>query len=274
MNKNLILWIAAIVITLASAVYQRSTGPTYPVSGKVLVGDQQVDYKLIRTYGGPDNAEISIPEPTGNIQGTFRFKRLKSHDEWIEVAMVNMGGKLVAYVPHQPPAGKVEYQITLSDGTNQVQLTKDPVIIRFKGHVPAAVLIPHILFMFLAMLFATRTGIEAIVKGDRTFSQAVYTAAFLFLGGIILGPVVQKYAFGAYWTGWPMKGIFNFGDMTDNKTAVAMLFWILAVYMLWKNREKRGWALLAAIVLLLIYLIPHSMMGSEIDHTMQPPIGN
>jgi hypothetical protein len=43
--------------------------------------------------------------------------------------------------------------------------------------------------------------------------------------------------------------------------------------MLWKNREKRGWALVAAIVLMLIYFIPHSMMGSEIDHTIQPPAG-
>jgi hypothetical protein len=77
---------------------------------------------------------------------------------------------------------------------------------------------------------------------------------------------VQKYAFGAYWTGWPVGT-----DLTDNKTAVAFLLWVLAVYKLWKDREKRGWALVAAIVLLLIYLIPHSMMGSEIDHTIQTP---
>jgi hypothetical protein len=180
-----------------------------------------------------------------------------------------MGGKIVAYIPHQPPAGKVEYQITLTDGTNSVQLTDEPIIIRFKGHVPASVLIPHIIFMFLAMLFATRTGIEAIVKGDRTLSLSIYTSVFLLIGGLILGPIVQKYAFGAYWTGWPLGT-----DLTDNKTAVAFLAWVLAIYMLWKNREKRGWALAAAIILLLIYLIPHSMMGSEIDHTIQPPPGN
>jgi len=266
MKKNYILWIAAIIITLGSAIYQRSTGPTNPVKGKVQLGDQTVKYKLIRTYGGPDNAEISIDEPSGKIQGTFKYKRFKSFDEWSEVLMVNMGGKLVSYIPHQPPAGKVEYLITLSDGTNQVQLTEEPVVIRFKGHVPAGALIPHIIFMFFAMLFSTRAGIEAIVKGNRTFSLSIYTTILFLLGGLIFGPIVQKYAFGAYWTGWP------FGtDLTDNKTIVSFLFWVLAVYMLWKNREKRGWALVAAIVLMLIYFIPHSMMGSEIDHTIQPP---
>ena len=264
-----ILWIAAFLITITAAIYQRSTGPTNPVKGKVEIGGQTIKYKLIRTYGGPDNAVISIDEPTGKISGTFKFKRFKSHDEWTEVAMVNMGGKMVAYVPHQPPAGKVEYYITLTDGEKVVQITEEPVVMRFKGHVPAGVLIPHILFMFLAMFFATRTGIEAIVKGNSTFSLSIYTTVFLLIGGLILGPIVQKYAFGAYWTGWP------FGtDLTDNKTLGAFLFWVLAVYMLWKNREKRGWALLAAIILMLIYLIPHSTMGSEIDHTIQPPLGN
>ena len=266
MKKSYILWIAAFILTITSAIYQRTTGPTYPISGKVEVGNQTIKYKLIRTYGGPDNAEISINEPTGKITGTFKYKRFKSYDEWTEVVMVNMGGKLVAYVPHQPPAGKVEYYISLTDGKNVVQITEEPVVMRFKGHVPGVVLIPHILLMFLAMLFATRTGIEAVVKGNRTFSLSIYTSVFLLIGGLILGPIVQKFAFGAYWTGWPVGT-----DLTDNKTAVAFLLWVLAVYKLWKDREKRGWALVAAIVLLLIYLIPHSMMGSEIDHTIQTP---
>ena len=269
-NKNTyILWIAAFIITITAAIYQRSTGPTTPIKGKVEIGGQTVKFKLIRTYGGPDNAEISIVEPTGKIAGIFKYKRFKSHDDWTEVAMVNMGGKMVAYVPHQPPAGKVEYYITLTDGKSVVDLTDQAVVMRFKGHVPAGVLIPHIIFMFLAMFFATRTGIEAIVKGDSTFSLSVFTTVFLLIGGLILGPIVQKYAFGAYWTGWPWGT-----DLTDNKTAFAFLFWVIAVFQLWKNREKRGWALVAAIVLMLIYLIPHSAMGSEIDHTIQPPLGN
>jgi len=47
-----------------------------------------------------------------------------------------------------------------------------------------------------------------------------------------------------------MKGIFNFGDMTDNKTLVAGLGWIIAVIMLRKNHNARGWAIAAAIILL------------------------
>jgi hypothetical protein len=267
MLKNIIFWIITIVITLASVVYQRSTGPTYPLKGEATIGSETVKYKLLRSYDGPDNAEISIEEKSGKLNGTFSYKRYKSHDEWTETEMLHQGGKLVAYLPHQPPAGKVMYEITLSDGVNSVKITEKPVILRYKGAVPAGILIPHIILMFLAMLLSTRTGIEALTKGRHTFSFAVLTAVTLIGGGLILGPIVQKYAFGDYWTGWPAKGLFTFGDLTDNKTAIAFLFWPIAIYRLWKNKENRGWALVASIVMLLVYLIPHSTMGSEIDHT-------
>lgn len=263
--RNLIFWILAIVLTLTMVIYQRMTGPTYPISGKKVIGNETVKYKLIRTYGGSDDAEISIDDPNGNLEGTITYKRFKSFDSLTTVPMQHQGGKLVAHLPHQPPAGKVEYWVKLSDGTDEVTLSEEPVVIRFKGHVPDYILIPHILLMFLAMLFSTRTGIASIAKEKRTLRYSIITTVTLIGGGIILGPIVQKFAFGAYWTGWP------FGhDLTDNKTALALIFWLIAVYKLIKNPEKRGWALVAAIVMTLVYLIPHSVMGSEIDHTAQP----
>ncbi len=266
-NKNLIFWIITIIITLISVVYQRTTGPTYPLKGKATIGSETVKYKLLRSYGGPDNAEISINDPSGKLNGTFTYKRYNSHDEWTNVPMIHQGGKLVAYIPHQPPAGKVMYEITLAEGGNTQKITKEPVVLRFKGDVPAGILIPHIIMMFLAMLFSTRTGIEALTKGDKTLRLAVITTFLLIGGGLIFGPIVQKYAFGAYWTGWPMKGILKFGDLTDNKTGIAFVFWIIAIYRLWKSKENKSWALVAAVVMLLVYLIPHSTLGSELDHT-------
>lgn len=269
-KKNWIFWTLTIIITLVSVVYQRATGPTYPLKGKALIGNETISYKLLRSYGGPDNAEISIPEPGGRINGTFSFKRFKSHDEWTEVPMIHQGGKLVAYIPHQPPAGKVMYSITLSDGVTDVKLTEEPVVLRFKGHVPAGVLIPHIILMFLAMLLSTRTGIEALFNGSNTYKLALFTTISLIIGGLILGPMVQKHAFDAYWTGWPFKGLFNFGDMTDNKTAVAAIAWVLALVQARRNPPAKAWVIAAAVIMLLVYLIPHSMLGSEIDHTALP----
>jgi hypothetical protein len=90
-----------------------------------------------------------------------------------------------------------------------------------------------------------------------------HSSPFIFLGGLVFGPFVQKHAFGDYWTGWP------FGtDLTDNKTAFAFIFWLIALYRLYRNRGERLWVIIASLVLLAVYMIPHSMLGSEIDHTL------
>ena len=118
------------------------------------------------------------------------------------------------------------------------------------------------MFMIVGMLLSTRTGLEALRKGTNIKTYVYLTFAFLFIGGMILGPVVQKYAFDAYWTGFP------FGkDLTDNKTLIAMISWVIAIFALLKNKRARGWIFAASLITLIIYLIPHSMMGSELDYS-------
>ncbi|MCK4360940.1 MAG: hypothetical protein KAV70_04275 [Bacteroidales bacterium] len=261
-NKSLLFWILSIIFMLTVAIYQKTTGPTYPVIGIINIEKQSIKYKLLRSYGGADDAKIKIEIPDTSVNGVFKYKRFKSFDEWTEKIMIREGENLVAFIPHQPPAGKVMYEISINKNGKIYKLTDKPVIIRFKGHVPLYILLPHIFFMFIAMVFSIRTGLEVIIKGKNAYNYTLITTICLFIGGLILGPIVQKFAFDAFWTGWPWGH-----DLTDNKTIVAFIFWLIALIRLIKNKEKSGWALVASIVLLVIYLIPHSVLGSEIDYT-------
>ncbi len=259
--KNTFLWIFAFIFTIAIAYYQRKTGPTYPVSGKAEIAGQTVKYKLIRTHGGETDAELVIKNVGQNISGLVKFKRFGTDDEWTSFQMTREGSDLKGYLPNQPAAGKLMYHIALTSGNESVLLNDEPTVIRFKGEVPLWVLIPHVLIMFTAMMMSTRTGLEALARGKKSYPYAWITLVTLFVGGLILGPVVQKYAFDAYWTGWP------FGqDLTDNKTLIAFIFWAIAVWRLWKNPANRTWPVVAMIVLLAVYLIPHSMFGSSLDY--------
>ena len=96
-------------------------------------------------------------------------------------------------------------------------------------------------------------------KKHKTFGIIAF--ACLLVGGLILGPVIQHYAFGQAWTGIPLGW-----DLTDNKTLFAIIAWIIALYANSKNNKPK-YTLAAAIVLLLIYSIPHSMFGSELDYS-------
>ncbi len=264
--KSFLLWLFAFLFTAAIAIYQRMTGPTYPVSGKVHLAGQTIKFSLIRTYDGQDDAPVYIKKIADtSIHGEFSFRRFKSYDSWTSIPMQRQHDTLVGRLPHQPPAGKMMYQVMLVKDSEKQFLTNDPVVLRYKGYVPLSILIPHIIIIFLAMLFSTRTGLEVIFRGNYTFAYAWVTLITLFLGGLILGPIVQKYSFGVYWSGWP------FGhDLTDNKSLVAFIFWVVALIVLNRNRANRLWPILASVILLIVFLIPHSMLGSEIDYTKNP----
>ena len=257
-KQSMWLWIFATIFTISTALYQRMTGPTYPKKGKIEINGKEYKYKLLTSFDG-DKAPIEVEMPE-QVTGIVKYRVFRSKDDWKTITMHRKDGALIAELPHLPPAGKFEYVVTVNDGSNDYQLYETPVVIRYKGHVPFYILVPHIIFMFTAMLFSTRTAIEAIFKGSRTFKYAMVTIITLLIGGMILGPIVQKLAFGDLWTGWPFGG-----DWTDNKTIFAFLFWAIAGFALYKNRQNRLWPVIAAIVLLSIYMIPHSMGGSELD---------
>ena len=202
-TKSTLLWILAFFLMAASAIYQRSTGPTYPKKGKVTINQQEIKYKLLRTWEGETEAAIKIEVADNSITGNYKFKRFKSHDDWTEKPLVREGNNLVGSLPNLPPAGKMMYEVTLSDGQQQFKLRDESVVLRYKGAVPMFVLIPHIIFIFMAMMFSTRTGMEAIIKGKNLVSYSLWTVILFAFAGMFLGPVVQKYAFDAYWTGWP-----------------------------------------------------------------------
>lgn len=261
---NVNLWIIAVLITMVLVVYQRITGPTYPKSGSVMIGNQQVSYTFLRSYDTGKDAPVSIKVENKDITGKLSYKRYKSHDDWTEVDMKRQDGELTASLPTQPPAGKVMYVVKLFKDGQGFVVTEDPVILRFKGTVPKAILAPHIFFMFISLLFGFRAGIEALFRQKDTRFYVGYTLVTLFIGGLILGPIVQKYAFGAYWTGWP------FGhDLTDNKTIVVFVFWLISWLYLRKNALHKTWVLLATVVMILVYVIPHSAWGSEIDYAKE-----
>ncbi|MFC2115819.1 hypothetical protein ACFLTU_05050 [Bacteroidota bacterium] len=260
MKKQTIFWIIAVVVTLAQATYQRMTGPTYPVDRSIEISGQTIESSLPRSHGGETDKEIRIQIPDSEISGQIIYKRYKTDESYDTVFMDHQDTDLVGYLPHQPPAGKLEYTVVLVKDDMPYPLNDVPVVIRFKGSVPAWVLIPHILFIFTAELLSLVAGLFAIARLGKYKLYSILTVIFLFVGGFVLGPVIQKYAFGAYWTGFP------FGqDLTDNKVLFAMIIWIVAVAMnIRKDRPKL--ALLAAIVLFLMNMIPHSMFGSELDY--------
>lgn len=260
--KKIYLWIIAIIITLATSVYQRVTGPTYPLKGNKIISEQKISFKLIRSAETNKPTIIKAPLIKG-FKAFLVFKRYKTNDSLTYLPMsLNKDAEYEAKLPTLPAAGKYVYNIhyrSENDNNSWKILSDKDVVIRFKGEVPTWILFLHIFFIFLAMLFSNFTGLTSIWQPQISFKWSKITLLFLIIGGFIFGPLVQKYAFGAYWTGFP----FGY-DLTDNKVLLSFLMWSISLLMYYKSKNAI-WFLISAITTFFIYLIPHSMFGSELD---------
>jgi hypothetical protein len=252
--------ILAVLITFAAIIYQRKTGPTYDKKVSVSIDGQEYNFKLTRSHGGTSDCKLVLDVADQMVSGVLLYKKFPTNDAWTEVAMMRENNVISGLLPNLPPAGKYEYKIMLKKGDKTYELNEGkPVIIRFKGDVPAYVLIPHIICMFLAMFLGNVAGIMAVFKFPKFRYYTMLTVIFLFIGGMLLGPLVQKYAFGEFWAGVPFAW-----DLTDNKTLLSFIFWVLAWGMNYK-KEQPAFVIVASVVMLIVYSIPHSMFGSQLD---------
>jgi len=259
-------WALAAVIAVAAGFWQERSGPTYPVRGTVRLGGKALALKLERSHSCSSDQPVVVDAADPAIAGELVWRRFPTVEPWRTVALERDGGTLRAALPKQPPAGKLEYQVRLRQGDEAVTFPPRPAVTRFKGDVPAVVLVPHILAMFVGMMFAARAGIEALAGGARVRRLAWGTLVLLAVGGFLLGPLVQKYAFGEWWAGVPYGW-----DLTDNKTLLVGIAWLAAVWSCRGGRPGRAAAVGAAVVTIGVFAIPHSTWGSQIDWSRQPP---
>lgn len=266
MQNRAVLWMLAAFITLVSAVYQRMTGPTYPARGVVTLGGQELRLRLARTHGGPGDQPVVIKAADTLVAGEVAWRRFPTQEAWQRLPLVREDSVLRASLPHQPVAGKLEYQVHLTRGAEGAVFPERPAITRFRNAVPVSVLIPHVSAMFFFMLFATAAALGALVRAPQARRDAFIGMGLLGVGGFCLGPLMQYIAFGEWWTGIP------FGwDLTDNKTLFAAVAWAVVFWRMRGRREVRAEIIIAAAVTLIIFAIPHSTWGSEVDWQQLPP---
>ena len=225
--KKTAFWLLAIVITLVLSIYQRMTGPTHPKRVTVELNGQSYSNKLPRS-GVRHDEEVTLKDIPADTQAQLHYRRYPTSDDYTTVDFTWTDGALKASLPVQPVAGKLQYYITV-DGKDY--LADEPIVIRFRNDVPASILVPHILLMFAAMLFAVYTLLLVLTRREYAKWLKI-TVATLFVGGL------------------------------------SFLFFVAALATLkWKYNK---WVVgLAVVFMIAIFSIPHSAYGSEFDYSTQ-----
>lgn len=268
MKQAFLVWSLAILVTVGFFLYQTETGPTYPIAYEVMVDGAKVSGELIRSGDIQEDLEQVIICPDQDVTADMVWRRFPppSGETWRTQAFQRDGDVLRAWIPKQGMAGKIEFTVEFHKGGDTVVIpTGETAVARFKRGVSPVVLIIHIALMFFGLLISNAAGLDAIFGGLHLKAASRWTFFVLLLGGGVFGPIMQKQAFDAFWTGWPVGA-----DWTDNKLAVSALVWLIIMIINWKAKPGfklgRAAVVFGMLVNFAIYAIPHSLNGSTLDY--------
>lgn len=238
----------------------------------------RIEHRTVTEQVGPGRPDLSIMVKGGEaLEPVVRY-RVGKEEALRTVVMTDEGdGMWRAALPEFEKGTKIYYALELLQGGGTVARIPEEnvsfLFIKYKGKVSAVVLTLHILFMFASFYFMVQSLWSAIgiLAGRAWKAEAVRHARWVlissFIGGWPLGFILNYQAFGVVWEGFP----FGY-DVTDNKTQIMFVFWLVSLLLvrgsfLGRGEERdtlgaRGFAsalILSFIVSLLLFIVPHSL---------------
>lgn len=263
MLKRVIYITLSICLCVFLALFQRITGPTYPVKGKIKIDDFDITYKFPRSCDiSQDKCVVKIFSQK-DLGFYLMYRRHKVEEDFKRINFENTDGYFFAVLDDDyKPASKIEYDVYYQLKDKILKINNKTVVLRFKNKVSVLIIVLHIILMFLFLTITFYLSFSILF--EKSYSNVLFWINYisLFVGGFILGPLLQKQAFGVWWSGFP----FGY-DMTDNKTLMIFIFWSYSAYKLIKKEDIKNYILISSLFTVVSYLIPHSLLGSEYDYS-------
>ncbi len=272
--------LAGILITLLIFVVARKISKNRPSELEWTGGGVKITHLTVYEQVGPGQPEIILQvEPPTEIDAAVLY-RVPGVEAFDTVGMSEIStGVWSARLPAKGKGYRLEYGFIISQteiseaGTALATSTTGYYLIKYKGEVSVTVLVLHILCMFAAFFYIVEAIFGAfamLIMGEEkefTVAQTRWVLLFSFLGGVPLGFVLNSQRFGPIWEAFP------FGtDITDNKTQLVIIFWIIVAAMSWKSFTCRRTGrdavspgvyatavIIASVLSLFLYLVPHSL---------------
>lgn len=269
--------IIGIVCTLALLVLARRLTTGRPVDIDVEEGGYRIRHRTVTEQIGPGQPLLAVRV----VPGERCIARVELDTTYVKEfprrpLFRKDANTFTSWLPDLGKGKRLGYAIRVWPGdTASVRLPADPdefFVLKFKGEASKPVIVAHVAFMFGAFfaMFMAFLGALRILKGREgkksTVNAARWVLALSFIGGWPLGFILNSQTFGPLWEGYP----FGY-DITDNKTQLIFVFWLVSLLLVWGSFIGRGeekdrigarafaWAIVASFVVsLALFILPHS----------------
>ena len=275
MARRIIIGIVLTLVLLLAAWQLSTRGPVDMVAEGAGL---KIVHRTVTEQVGPGQPRLTVRvEPAESLAVVVRWVSATSGGIE-ERGMIRAARDIYeCSLPDLGRGARIRYWVIATSARGgEVRLPKNAdgaVLLKFKGNASDAVLGAHVACMFGAFFFMVMSlfGAIGIIRGPedktRTVRSAQWVLILSFIGGCPLGFLLNYQTFGVIWEGYP----FGY-DVTDNKTQILFVFWLVSLLLVWgsftgtgEHRDRLGrkafaWAILVSFfVSLALFILPHSV---------------
>jgi hypothetical protein len=249
MKQNIILWIAAAVITFIAGFLQSRLSGDYPVSGSFGIEGKEIGYKLDRVSYGNTDYLFSIKSEIKNLEGTVNWRPAGSV-KWKSSELADSGEIISGKIPVQKPATKVEYYATVNYNNKLYNIPQNnkPVTLTFYGNIPSSISFYYWSTLLGLVLLSVRTGLEYFHHPGKIKKLNIFTLIFAVVNVFAFHPLRTTYKLGAVG-----KTVIPITEMFQVSSILLVITWIIATALIFNTKNYRIWAPVAAVATLFIF---------------------
>ena len=266
MKKNIILWLATLIIIFLAGYLHNAAGPYYPVSGTIGIENKMVTFKFDKIYRGNDSYNLIIKSDVKDIKAFLLWRDVSDKSitanpyanqfapVWHREVMTDSEYFIKGKIPKHNPHEKVAYRMELNYNGKQYFLPEDkPVTIMFLGHVNSMVMQIFYFVLFGGLILAVRTGLEAFKNNHRIGMYTIFTLIFFFLNAVCVVPLKSTYELNAI-----NHFVPTVSSLITYQSFSLFILWIIGLFLIFHFKGNRGIPLVMSLMTLIIYIfVPH-----------------
>lgn len=250
-KQEIILWIAAFILTFLTGYFHSATDNLYPITGTIGIEGQKVSYKFDKKAYSNEGYTFIIRTDVPNLNAELQWRVKDEQLKWNFVPMASNPGALSGIIPPQKAQTKIEYRTIILWKSNEYIIPSgSPVELTFWGTVPAMINYLFYFTMFAGLFGAIRTGLEYFSSDDKIKKFALFTTAFFFLYSLAVYPLRKTFELDAL-----NNRIPAITELFDVQSLTLFTLWIVVTSLSFRLKHRKTIALLGACLTILIYLL-------------------
>ena len=249
-KNNIILWVAAFVITFLTIYLSNLLDRDYPVSGTFGIDGKKVSYRFEKTHYGKDDFKTFIRTDVNDLTGKLFWKN-NGDTIWKSIQMKKFDLILSGSIPSLKPEQNLIYFAELYSTDEKYSLPDNQKVrLTFFGKIPAAVTVLEFLLLYLGLILAVRTGLEYFNDGMNSKKFGVFILIFFLTLIALINPLYLTYKYGFINSSIPhISKLFFLSDIT------IFILWIVTLIAIFRYAKFKFLPLVSSILTLIIFVL-------------------